>query len=38
MEKGTSILRKDADCASSKIAKVTNGRDLVRTSRSSTFH
>jgi hypothetical protein len=38
MEKGTSILRKVVDCASSRMAKVTNGRDLVETSRSFTFH
>jgi len=38
MEKGTWILRKAPDCASFKMAKVTNGKDLDGTSRSSTFH
>jgi hypothetical protein len=38
MEKGTSILRRVVDYASSKMAKVINGRGLVGTSRSSIPH
>jgi hypothetical protein len=38
MEGGTSILRKAVDCASSRMAMVTNGRDLVKISRSSMLH
>jgi hypothetical protein len=38
MGKETWILRKAPDCASFGMAKVTNGKDLDGTSRSSTFH
>jgi hypothetical protein len=38
MEKVTSILRKAVDCASSKMPMVTNGRDIVETSKSFMLH
>jgi hypothetical protein len=38
MERGTSILRKAVDYASSKMLMVTSGRGLVETSRSFMLH
>jgi hypothetical protein len=38
MGKETWILRKAPDCASFGMVRVTNGKDLDGTSRSSTFH